>query len=141
MRLSIVPYTADRVEAVKEFNRRLKTGGSTWRLTESHIPDWLPKSGGLDLYQEYFLAVDECASVHGGYALKQQLFNVNGREITLGVCRMPISEGIVNPAYGLVGAILLRDALRRQPLLYALGMGGLDTPYARLLIRALKWKL
>ncbi len=141
VRISIVPYTESKVEAVRQFNRRLRTAGSGWRFTESPVPGWLPRNGSLKLFQEYFVAVDENGAVHGGYALKQQLFSVKGREMMVGVCRMPISEAIINPCYCLIGGLLIRDALRRQPYLYALGMGGLNAPYARLLGRALKWKL
>jgi hypothetical protein len=50
-----------------------------------------------------------------------------------------LSEGIINRSYAAVGGMMLRDALIRQPELYALGMGGYSTPLARMLA-ALAWK-
>jgi hypothetical protein len=70
--------------------------------------------------------------------LKTQEIWVNGRIETVGNLQLPLSEGIVNPRYGFVGVQLVLNALKRQPLLYSLGMGGLQNPYPRLLI-GLKW--
>jgi hypothetical protein len=46
--------------------------------------------------------------------------------------QIPISEGIVNRTFAALGAILLKDALRRSPLLFGLGMGGIDRPLPKL---------
>src|SRR5437899_12416856 len=35
----------------------------------------------------------------------------------------------------MVGALLLRDAMQRAPLLYCLGMGGYDRPLPQMLVR------
>jgi len=45
----------------------------------------------------------------------------------------PLSEGIIDRKYASVGALLARDALARQPFLYALGMGGSERPIAKML--------
>ena len=49
------------------------------------------------------------------------------------MCRMPISEGIVDKRYGRIGVLLVSDAIRRQPLLYGLGMGSFDAVITRML--------
>jgi hypothetical protein len=53
---------------------------------------------------------------------------------------MPISEGSVDPSYTMVGALIIRDVLKRQPLLHVFGIGSLDDPAARI-FRGMSWKL
>ena len=43
MSIVIKHYSKDLIEAVIDFNERLKKGGSTFRLPRSNIPEWLPK--------------------------------------------------------------------------------------------------
>ncbi len=52
--------------------------------------------------------------------------------------RLPISEGIVNKAYATLGMQLLRHALKQQPMLYALGMGGMQNSLPQML-KAMGW--
>ena len=54
--------------------------------------------------------------------------------------QISLSEGILNRRYGMIGAIQARDALERQPVIYALGIGGMSEPLARLL-DAMRWTL
>ena len=49
--------------------------------------------------------------------------------------RLPLSEGIVNRAYATLGLRMVRDALAREPRLYAMGMGGWDKPLPQMLKR------
>ena len=53
---------------------------------------------------------------------------------------MPISEGIVDKRYSLVGPRLVHDALQKQPLLYGLGIGSREAAVARVL-EAMGWTL
>ena len=54
--------------------------------------------------------------------------------------RLPLSEGAVSRTYATLGLRLVRDALARQPLLYALGMGGWNHPLPKMLKR-LHWRM
>jgi hypothetical protein len=47
---------------------------------------------------------------------------------------------VIDRAYANLGLRLVRDALARQPRLYALGMGGWDRPLPKML-QALKWRM
>jgi hypothetical protein len=138
MTITIVPYREEFIEAVKALNARLSTGGAAFQFSESHIPDWLPRVDGRETYQEYFVAVEN-GSVRGGYVLKHQPFWINGQIRPLGNLQLPLSEGVVNKGYRTLGMSLLTDVVRRQPLVYGLGMGGLDNPLARM-IQAMGWK-
>src|ERR1700680_4367586 len=137
MAIVIQPYHPEHEPAVAEFNQRLRQGGEDenmvfYRWAE---PRWLPRSAESRIYNEYFVAVDGDA-VRGGYALKSQEFLFpDGQIRSIGYYHHPLSEGIVNKAHAMVGALLLRDAMQRAPLLYRLGMCGYDRPLPQMLVR------
>jgi hypothetical protein len=137
MAIVIQPYRAEHEPAVDEFNRRLRQSGADenmvfYRWAE---PRWLPRSAGSQIFNEYFVAVDG-GVVRGGYALKTQEFLFpDGQVRSIGYYHHPLSEGIVNKAHAIVGALLLRDAMQRAPLLYCLGMGGYENPLPQMLVR------
>jgi hypothetical protein len=135
--ISIQPYRQEHEKAVHDFNQRLQSAGAGADLVfyERAEPRWLPSVGSSSLFNEYFLAVDD-GIVRGGYALKRQNFAfADGSIRSIGYYHHPLSEGIVNRAHAVVGAMLLRDALERSPLLYCLGMGGYDRPLPKMLMR------
>jgi hypothetical protein len=136
--MEIKRYTRDLEPMVKAFNVRLREGGERyWSFPESHVPRF-PKVENENPYQEFFLTCDGSA-VRGGYLLTHSKFVIRG-ETTWIACgpQLNMSEGIVNRSYGIIGALNVMDAVRRQPLMYALGMGGSEQPQARLLA-ALRW--
>ena len=141
MAIGIQPCTEEWVPAVRAFNQRLAAGGVTpeFHFPESHVPNWLPEGESRRIYQRFFLATDGDA-VRGGYILKFQDFSLRGEVRPVAFYRLPLSEGIVNKAYAGVGVHLLRHAVKSQPLLFALGMGGFDNPLPRML-QAAGWSL
>ena len=141
MAIAIQPYTPELVPAVKALNSRLGAGGVAreFHFPENSIPEWLPKLPGRRLFQEYFLAVDG-DTVRGGYIVKYQDFRINGEVRPIAFYRLPLSEGIVNRAYTSVAVVMLRAALARQPVMFALGMGGMHNPLPQML-KALGWTL
>jgi hypothetical protein len=141
MPLRIVEYGREWESAVRDFNARLDAGGvmSEMRLPERAPGDEAGKGYAQPLWAEQFLAVDGEA-VRGGYRLQHQKFNFAGEEQGMACLQLPLSEGIVNRAHVTVGMQLVRDALKRQPWLFALGMGGCGTPVAKLL-QALRFRV
>jgi hypothetical protein len=143
MSIHIVPYTAGHVAAVREFNRRVivDAPAEDLQFPENPDPGWLP---GMEL----FVALEDGAigdgarngAVRGGYILRRQQFSVSGETVPVAHYRLPISEGLVNRAYATLGLRLVRDALAREPLLYALGMGGWGHPLPQMLKR-LGWRM
>ena len=129
MSLEIVAYTQEMVAAVREFNQRLLGGGglADQQFPETPDPGWMP---GMEL----FLVV-EGSMVRGGYILRRQNFSVAGATLAAAHYRLPLSEGIVNRSYAMLGLRMVRDALVREPRLYALGMGGWDQPLPAMLNR------
>ena len=142
MKIAIQPYTREWEPAVADFNQRLEPQRTPvhFQFPERCVPDWLPPREGCRIWQEYFLAIEDETTVRGGYILKTQDFWVDGRVEAISDLQLPLSEGIVNRRYTPLGIQLVLDALKRQPLLYGLGMGGLETPLPGLL-RSLKWSL
>ena len=137
--LRVRPYTEEWIDRVAAFNRRLRAASPPFQLPETPASEWLPKSAGEKLYQELFLAVEQDC-VRGAYTFKHQEFRIGEQVTGVGMCRMPISEGIIDRRYAAVGALLVNDAVRRQPLLYALGIGSLNSVMTRLLL-AMGWSL
>jgi hypothetical protein len=141
MAIAIQPYTEERIEAVKAFNRRLVAGGVApeFQFPENNIPGWLPRHETSRIYQQYYLAVEN-ETVRGGFILKYQDFSLRGETRPIAYYHLPVSEGIVNKAYTGVGALMLRSALKMEPMLFALGMGGFDRPLPTML-KALGWSM
>ena len=140
MSLQILPYAQPAVPAVREFNQRLLASGGLLagsaladrQFPETPDPGWMP---GMEL----FLAVEE-SMVRGGYILRRQNFSVAGATLQAAHYRLPLSEGVINRSYAMLGLRMVRDALSREPRLYALGMGGWDKPLPRMLKR-LGWTM
>lgn len=65
---------------------------------------------------------------------------MNGQTEDIGDFQLPLSEGTINDNYKLVGFILLKDALKRQPRMYTLSIGGMTRTLPRLLTGT-GWKL
>jgi hypothetical protein len=93
---------------------------------------------------ELFVALEDGAmgnsAVRGGYILRRQRFFLAGETVSVAHYRLPVSEGLVNRAYATLGLRLVRDALAREPLLYALGMGGWGHALPQMLKR-LRWRM
>jgi hypothetical protein len=131
MPLSIQPFDAARTDAVREFNRRMAAGGSLWKFPESPVPSWLARVDESPVYQEFFVAA-EGDVVRGAYALQRRPARIGEEELTLGAWYLPVSEGSIDPKHALVATLLMRDALRREPLSYGLGMDGMDSQASKL---------
>jgi hypothetical protein len=128
--IRVAPYTDEWVDAVRAFNQRV--AASQQQLPETPRPDWMPR-------MEVFLAIEDDA-VRGGYILRRQRFCAAGQQIAVAHYRLPLSEGVVNREYATLGLRLVRDALAREPRIYAMGMGGWDKPLPQMLKR-LGWRM
>ena len=132
MALEIVPYLPVHAPALRRFHQRLAEGGVEMQFPEPDGADWLPGT-------EQWIAVED-DEVRGGYLLRRQVFSFSRATGAAAHYRLPLSEGLVNRAYASLALRLVRDALAREPCLYALGMGGWDKPLPQMLKR-LKWRM
>jgi hypothetical protein len=137
--LRVERFTDARIPALRAFNQRLASGGAGWRFPEDPRPEWLNWAPRSEVFQELFLLM-EGETVRGGYVLKHQPVSLRGDIRRMGNLYMPLSEGTINRAYSLVGARLFSDALRRESLLFAVGLGGTNAQVTSL-VRALGWEL
>jgi hypothetical protein len=124
----VTRYTESCVDAVMRFNRKLAASEG---YSDFQLPA-LPAPG-------CFLAVEN-GIVRGGYLLNPHCFAFHGEVKAVAHYRGPISEGVLDKAYAGIGVQMLRTALKQQPLLFGLGMGGFDNPLPRMLA-TMGWKL
>jgi hypothetical protein len=130
MDIRVQSFTEPWTDAVKDFNRRLRAAGldPELKFPESPVPEFPPQPG-REFFQEYYLAIEEAAAaVRGTFWLTFEPWLIDGETISASHYRLPISEGIADPAYRSVAKDIMLAALARQPHLYCLGMGGFDRP-------------
>jgi hypothetical protein len=128
--LLIEPLLPERAAALEAFNSRLRAGGSPLCFD---FPEALGRQPRGLLTTECFAAVDDGGQIRGVYRLIHQPFWVADGQRTLPFLQLPLSEGIVDRGYAAVGLMLITDALRRAPLMFALGMGSIERPLPRML--------
>ena len=137
MGIEVVPYAKEHEAAVHAFNLRMANAPSLFLLPEK-APQAVNEPRIVSATQ--YLAVDEDKQVRGGVIVMDVPAWINGREVAAANLQSPLSEGIVDPMYSMVGMQLIRWTLRRTPYLYVVGMGSADNPLPRLL-KAFGWKV
>ena len=70
--------------------------------------------------------------MRGGYTLIRQDVSLHGSVRQMAFLQIPLSEGIIDRKYASLGLFLLKDAMRRAPLLFGLGMGGFGQPLPKM---------
>jgi hypothetical protein len=140
MPIDIVPYDSSHVPGVEAFNARMRSGGSKWGFYTDPRPDWIPHREGAKSWREYHVAVDDKGTVRGGYALKPQLWSIQGEAAWVTDWQGPFTEADIEPKYSPLMLKMLRGMLREYPLLFSLGHGGTGEPIVELL-RKMKWDL
>jgi hypothetical protein len=119
MGIRIEPFAEAYSPAVREFNNRVRGRSGAFEFPETASPEWLPPAPGRSIFQEQFLAIDR-GEICGGYVLKHQKFAFRGAIRSIACYHSALSEGIAEPRYEDIADMLLDDALRRQPYLYAI---------------------
>ncbi|MBL0730314.1 hypothetical protein [Piscinibacter sp. HJYY11] len=140
MAIQIVPHSAEWRNAVEAFNERMRAGGSGWSFYVDPVPDWIPPRDGQNVWREYHLAVEDGEAVRGCFALKPQDWLINGQVQVVTDWQGPFSEGVIDPRHGMLGLRMIRDMLKKRPLLYSWGHGGDDQPVVQML-RKMNWLL
>lgn len=135
MSIAIVPHAERWKEAVEAFNRRMRLAGTRWGWYVEPQPAWLPRrSASQRLWIEYWLALEE-GQVRGGYGLKPQDWRVRGENLVITDWQGPVSEGAISRKYNSLGLRLMRDMLKKRPLLYSWGHGSDEEPIVQMLRR------
>jgi hypothetical protein len=139
MAAAIREMTAADADQIREFNTRLAGAGVTFSFPVVSAELMQPEPGVDAPHQTAYLLTDGGA-VRGGYILKDERIFAGAASFPAGNYQLPLSEGIVDRRYAIVGIQLIKDALARQPRLYCLGMGSPTRPLPRLLQR-LGWSV
>jgi hypothetical protein len=120
------------VESVREFNSRLEKAGVTFAFPVGP-GELMQKQPGVDAPFQTAYVLSDGSAIRGGYVLKSEQVFVGEQSFSVGNYQLPLSEGIVERKYAMVGVQLIKDALGRQSRLYCLGMGNTARPLPRLL--------
>lgn len=140
MPIKLVPHSREMMEAVAAFNGRMRAGGSPWGFYVDPQPDWIPKQEGAVSWREYHLALEDGEHVRGGYALKPQQWLIHGKIEWVTDWQGPFTEALIDARYSSLALRIIRDMLKKHPLLFSLGHGGSDEPIVQLLEK-LGWTL
>ncbi len=141
-RLSIVAHTREETDAVLAFNERMQAARAPAdfllpdRPNDSHTLGVAPQPVGWTK----FVVLDGDDAVRGGFLLMTQPAWVDGDVVEAANYQAPLSEGIIDARYGMVGMHMLRYVQAHWPYVFAVGMGGLDRPLPRLL-QAAGWRV
>jgi hypothetical protein len=130
MPLSLEVYEPRHIPAAMEFNQRLLSFGIERGLLIAEQPARFDPS--LPISSQSWVVVDG-ENIRGGYTLQWRDFWIGGERRRVCAFQTPISEGIVDRRYATAGVHIIRHALSINPLLYAVGMGGVDRPLPRML--------
>ena len=108
---------APRVEA---FNRRLAAGGERYHRLSIEKPfRTMAHRDDAAISVDRLFCLDG-GEIRGGVGVKQMGFRINGRPDQVACSVYPLSEGIINPAYNMVGLLIHAELMRRYPLKYRL---------------------
>ena len=138
MSLRVVLYRAEHQAAALAFNARMRAADGLLFPLPEMAPESNPCFAAGQLEFRHYVVVDDAGEVRGGYFIRSQPFWIRGRVHSVGHYTAPLSEGTVAKRYMPVGGMMLAHALAEQPLLFAMGMGGMDRPLPRML-QAMGW--
>ncbi|MDQ3033994.1 MAG: hypothetical protein M3Y87_16385 [Myxococcota bacterium] len=114
----------------------MRLGGSRWGWYVDPVPTWAPRvADDQRVWREYWLAIEDGDCVRGGYALKPQEWRIRGRSEWVTDWQGPVSEGAISRKYNSLGLRLVRDMLKKRPLLYSWGHGSDEEPLVQMLRR------
>jgi hypothetical protein len=119
-------------ESIRDFNSRLEKAGVTFTFPV-RLSELMQKYPGVEAPYQAAYVLRDGSAVRGGYILKSEQVFVGEQSLTAGNYQLPLSEGIIDRKYAMVGVQLIKDALGRQSRLYCLGMGNTARPLPRLL--------
>lgn len=136
MAIRIEPYSEAHVPEALAFNARI-AGASDFGLA-AQAPKIEPEEAPI---RHHHFVVLEGDAIRGGYLLAGFPGSFGDRETSpVWNCREPLSEGIVDPKYTFLAIRMLKHMQQQGPCIFALGMGGEQLPFPRLL-RGAGWTI
>ncbi len=140
-RLSIEPSSPELVPAIKRFNERLckSPADPGLRLGERPGECYSLQANPPLIYKDSFV-LTENGEVRGGCLLQVQPFWLDSNLTPVVNIQAPLTEGLFDRKYSHVAMYMMRHLLRQHPRIFAVGMGGLDRPFPRVL-KAFRWRV
>jgi hypothetical protein len=137
MAIRIERYIEAHESAAEAFNERI-AGASDFGLAKR-----APRSEPDDapIRHHHYVVLDEGQAIRGGFLLASfRGWFGDGDMAQAWNCREPLSEGIVDPKYTFLAIRILKYIQQQSPYIFALGMGGEQLPFPRLL-RGAGWTI
>jgi hypothetical protein len=138
MSVAIVRYTDRYVGQVKQFNQRMTLGGYGEYQLPIDLRQFEDSADGPIPWEGWLAVQDDI--VRGGYLLRRQDFSFGGDIRNVAFYNLSVSEGAIDRAYSPVSMRMIATATDKVPLMFALGMGGVNKQLPKFL-RAFGWKL
>ncbi len=138
--VKIVPYTESESGSGAGIQREdvgRKKRRRDFLLPDSPPPDATGAERAIRII--YYLAMEDDVA-RGGMVLGDYPAALGGTSITATVCIAPLSEGIIDPKYSMLGMQFIKFLQSRAKYGFATGMGDPMNPYPRLL-RASGWTI
>jgi hypothetical protein len=132
--ISIARFVPEDEQDIRAFNARLAAGGEPFQFPTNPRGLAIPRNPQAPLWTEMWVARDE-STVRGGFLLKHERLLTREGDIEVGNYQLPLSEGIVDRRFAIVGLSLTQHVMKQLGPLYSLGMGSLSRPLPRLLTR------
>jgi hypothetical protein len=139
MPLKFVPFEENHLPAISAFNQRMVEGqaASDFLLPTNAAENECKQHGTIQWTRYLILDGDR---VCGGVLAMDQPGWVDGRATRAVNFQSPLSEGIVNPKYSVVGLQMVKFMQKQSDAVFMVGMGSADRPLPRLL-RASGWSV
>ncbi|MCA2993189.1 hypothetical protein [Gemmatimonas sp.] len=134
MGLQIRLARPDDAEAIARLNARLRAGGVD---TPVYPPDVVPAAQPDEPQESYYVVADG-DEIRGSVYLRRSRLWLAERSIPVGWIKYPVAESLVERRFAGVPAAMIMHLQRELPTLLAVGMGGLQGQFAKLL-QALRW--
>jgi len=135
MAIKVVPYEPEHESAVAAFNQRMLEGNTGWGWYEIARDQWLPERENKRTWREHYLAIDDEGQVRGAYAHKPHEWQIRGERVLVADWQGPVSEGLLSPRYATLGLRLIREMLKRYPVLYSWGHGGHEAAMLQMIVK------
>jgi hypothetical protein len=137
MQLRIELRTEHHELAAGRFNIRLRDAKAPVNF---FLPEKVAAENSLApcvVSKRYYVVLED-SEVRASVYVQDQPAWVAGAVHSVWNVQSIISEGIVNPSYSSAALFMMKELLKRNPLIYSVGMGSETMPYPRLL-KALRW--
>jgi len=121
--------------AVRAFNERMRAAnaGADFLLADQPNAVRAPGRPAPPIEWTKYLVLDQDDEARGGFLLMTQPAWIGGAVTPVANYQAPLSEGITDSRFGMVGLHMLRHVQRQWPMAFVVGMGGMDRPLPRLL--------